>query len=631
MVGLSGVLGGGDLPEAMAARTRWGDDEVTVTHADDHVDLAVSSHSLLVDDPPEAVDGGDALMWIWGEVYGHGSGEGYEPRPGGPETSAAYCADLYDEHGLSFVEELNGQFALVLYDRSNRKLSFVTDRLATHPVYRARPSDDEFVFASNLQWLALHDAVPVEFDRSYLHEYLALRRVFGRETPLVGVRELPPASVVTVDLLDMTIDTWSYWQPTYDPVDRPLSYFVDRLVETLTDLFAEWTRDDLTYGLLLSGGSDSRLVGAAIDRDVVSFHNADWMSREARIARRVTDVSGDEFRLLERHDDHEARSLETTPALSNFSGWFDQAYFTEFESEMREAVDVLVSGLFADMLFAGGPLATRDVSLGSVGTLSLPVREPIRTVEDWIDEKLREAKPLPYFDPGTDRSLREVLRENVEWTEDGIVSHGVHYGSLTDLVMYGDYYPLSADTEAIFPRSLMQIRPYRTPFLDNRILDIHRRMPMRYFLRRNVVNAAIQELAPDLAAIPHARTGVSLDHSFPVEFAGRNLYGLHRKHVGGDPPPEPHLNHKPWPNRRALLRTKPFAAETIRENEALIRAAPFLDYEGAERTYRTHLDGENNAVALYSLLTFLGMPLTDAVGDGDGDRREGAEAVEGKP
>jgi len=611
MVGLSGVLGGGELPEEMAARTRWRDDETTVSHRDDHVDLTLSCHPLLVDDPPVAVDEGDVLLWSWGEVYGHGSGTEYEPRPGGPDDSAAYCADLYREHGLSFVEELNGQFALVLYDRAERTLSFVTDRLATRPVYWTEPSADEFVFASNLQSLPLHDAVPLEFDRSYLHEYLALRRVFGRETPLEGVRELPPASVVTVDLLEMSTERTTYWRPTYEPVDRPLSYFVDRLANTLEDLFAEWTRDDLDYGLLLSGGSDSRLVGAAIDRDVVSYHNADWMSREARTARRVADVSGDEFRLLERYDDHEARSLETTPHLSNFSGWFDQAYFTEFESRIREEVDVLVSGLFADMLFAGGPLATRSLSLGSVGTLSLPVREPIRTVEDWVDAKLHEAKPLPYFD--SDRPLREVLLENVERTGDGIVSHGVHYGSLTDLVMYGDYYPLGADTEAIFPRSLMQMRPYRTPFLDNRVLEIHRRMPMRYFLRRNVVNAAVSELAPRLAAIPHARTGVSLEHRFPVEFVGRNLHGFCRKHLGEETPPEPHLDHTPWPDRKELLRAEPFALETIRENEELIRSVPFLDYEAAERTYRAHQEGEDHTVALYSLLTFLEMPVTDAV------------------
>lgn len=629
MVGICGVLGGGDLPEEMAARTRWGDDDVTFTYGDDHVELALSCHPLLVDDLPVAVDDDDLLLWLWGEVYGHGSGDGYEPRPGGPGGSAAYCAELYREHGPTFVEELNGQFALVLYDRTTRTISFVTDRLSTRPIYWAEPTDDTFVFGSNLQSLSLHEAVPVEFDPSYLQEYLALRRVFGRETPLEGVRELPPASVTTVDLLDTSAGrtTWTYWRPTYEPVDRPLSYFVDRLADTMVDLFDEWTRDDLRYGTLLSGGSDSRLVQAAIDQGVISYHNADWMSREARIARRVTDASGDEFRLLERFDDHEARSLETTPALSNFSGWFDQAYFTEFESQIRDEVDVLVSGLFSDQLFAGMPLATRSLSLGSVGTLSLPVAEPIRTVEDWIDAKLEEARPLPYFDSVAGRSLREILRENVEQTDEGIVSHGVRYGSLTDLVMYGDYYPLGANTEAIFPRSLMQIRPYRSPFFDNRVFEIHRRMPAKYFLRRNVVNAAIEKIDSRLAAIPHARTGVSLAHGFPVEFVGRNLHGFFRKHIGEETAPDPHLDHKPWPNRQELLRAEPFAAETIRENEALIRSLPFLDYEGAERTYRNHLDGEDNTIALYSLLTFLEMPLTDAIRPGS----TATAVTEGRP
>ncbi|MFB6096923.1 MAG: asparagine synthase-related protein [Haloferacaceae archaeon] len=615
MAGFCGVLGGDRLPEAMAAWTRWRDTETAFSYADEHVDLALSCHPIQGGDQPATGDGGDVAVWVWGDVYGHGSGAAYEPRPGDPDESAAYCARLYREHGMGFVEELNGQFALAVHDREERTFSLVTDRLASLPLYAA-DLDGGYVFSSNLQSLPHHPDVPLAFDREFLQEYLALRRVFGVETPLEGVRKVPPATVVTVDLLEGSTDRTSYWRPTYEPADRPFSHFVDRLAETMTDLFTEWTRDDLDYGVLLSGGSDSRLVQAAIDQPVVAFHNADWKSREARIAEQVAELGGDEFRLLRRYEDHEARSLETAPALSNFSGWFDQAYFTEFEAEIADEVDVLVSGLFADMLFAGGPLDTRSVSLGSVGTLSLPIREPVRDVDDYVDLQLAEAQPIPYFD--ADRPLREVVRSNVERTEEGIVSHGLTYDSLTDLVMYGDYYPLGADTEAIFPQSLLQICPYRTPFLDNRVFEIHRRMPMRYLLRRNVIHAVIDRLAPTLAKVPHARTGVSLQRSFPVEFIGTNLYGFHRKHIREDPTPEPYMDHKPWPNRRELLRADTFAADTIRENEDLVRSLPFLDYEAAEQTYRAHLEDADNTTVIYSLLTLLEMPLTEAaVGGAD--------------
>ncbi len=628
MVGISGVLGdGAELPEAMAEWTTYGDDETTFRFADDAVEFQLTCHSLLAGDQPVAATGpgGDEVqLWVWGDVYGHGADETYEARSGPPDGSARFVADLYEERGMAFVDELNGDFGILLYDEAANAISFVTDRLASRPFYVATPDDDAVVFASNLQALALHEDVEAALELEYLLEYLQLRRVFGVETPLAGVRELPPASVVEVDLDDVATESRSYWEPRYEPEDRPFSDFVEELADTLQTVLSEWTHDDLDYGMLLSGGSDSRLVEAAIDQDVVSYHNADWMSREAKVARRVSQTAGNEFRLLERYDDHEARTLESTPELSNFSGWFDQAYFSEFEEQITDEVDVLVSGLFADMLFAGGPLSTRSLSLGPIGTVSLPFRDPITDLDDYVDAQTETARPLPYFTP--DLSLSEVVRDNVEFTDDGgVVSHGCRYDSLTDLVMYGDYYPLGADTEAIFSRSLMQMRPYRTPFLDKRVIDLHRKIPMRYFLRRNLINAAVEEISPELAEIPHARSGVSLKHSFPVEYVGTNLNGFGRKYIYEEPTPEPYLNHKPWPDRRELLRANSFAIDALRDNEALLRSLPFFDYEGAERTYRRHLDGEDNHTVLYSLLTVLEMPLMEmvdgAVGDAT-DRRD---------
>ncbi|MHB9288171.1 asparagine synthase-related protein [Halobacteriales archaeon Cl-PHB] len=636
MVGVSGVLGpDAALPEAMAEWTTHGDEETTVRFAADDLEFQLTNHSLLTGDQPVTAtgpEGSEVLIWVWGDVYGHGTGEDYEPRAGPPDGSARFVADLYADLGMGFADDLNGDFAVLVYDEAEHTLSFVTDLLASRPFYVARPDDETTVFASNLQALPRHDAVEPALDPDYLQEYLQLRRVFGVETPLTGVRELPPASVVTVDLDDGATTTRSYWEPTYDPQDRSFSAFATELADRLETVLAEWTQDDLDYGVLLSGGSDSRLVEAAIDQDVVSYHNADWMSREAKVAREVSETAGNEFRLLERYDDHEARSLESTPELSNFSGWFDQAYFSEFEDQITNEVDVLVSGLFADMLFAGGPLSTRSLSLGPIGTMSLPVRDPIDDLDDYVAAQTETSRPLPYF--RSDRPVTDVVRDNLRDTGDGVVSHGLEYGSLTDLVMYGDYYPLGADTEAIFSRSLMQMRPYRTPFLDRRIIELASQIPMAYFLRRNLINAAVEELSPELADIPHARSGVSLKHSFPVEYVGTNLNGFGRKYVYEEPTPEPYLDHKPWPDRRELLRANPFAIETIRDNAGLLRSLPRFDYEGAERTYRQHLDGQDNHTVLYSLLTVLEMPLTEMVEDTTGhptdrpdDQPSGSEAV----
>ncbi|MFC6960535.1 asparagine synthase [Halocatena marina] len=612
MVGLCGSIGQDALPEAMAEYISWGDDEETVSYSDDRIDLQASLHSLIAGDQPVAVEDEDVLLWIWGDVYGYGSRSNYVPRRGPPDGSAEFCAHLYEVFGMDFVSGLNGNFALVIYDQTENAVSFVTDRFATRPLYYAQPTDDTLIVSSQSQSLTLHPDIEPAFDLPYLYEYLDLRRVFGVKTPIAGVEQFPPGSIITVDLDDLTMTTTSYWSPTYDPIDKPYSYFQEQFVETIQQVFSDWTYDDLSYGLLLSGGSDSRLGLAAIDQPVTTFHNADWMSREAKIARRAANATDNTFKLLERGPDYDAGLLENASPLSNFSGWFDQAYFLGFEEEVTAEVDVLVSGLYADTLLGGGQLETPTVSLDPLGNLTIPTAQSVNSIDEYIDSQISEGiEPLPYF--SDDWSLSSVLSDNIHETRDGIVSHGIHYDSIEDLVMYGGYYPLSSDTDAIFSESLAQMRPYRTPFLDNRIVDLQQQIPKRFFLRRNFVNKAVEQIDPALAEIPHAHTGVPLKYPFIVEYLGTNLNGLWWKHVADTSVPEPYLDHTPWPNREELIRARPFTTETLNECSEYLSDLSFLDVDGAWQCYHEHLDGEDNTTILYSLLTFLRMRATEAV------------------
>lgn len=628
MVGICGIVGDdAPLPEQLIEGISGRDCEYTTARRDDGLRMTLSLHPPLAGRQPASTRDGRVDVYVWGDVYGHGPRGTYTPRPDGV-PSARYCARLYDRYGIRFVDDLNGDFLLVLHDESDGTVTFVTDRVATRPVYYAE-TDSGFVFSSHLQSLPTHPAVPAAFDDALLHEYLLMRRVLGVETPLEGVRELPPGSIVEVDAGDGSVRTDTYWRPSYDPEDRPLSYFVDEFTDVLRQVLGEWTRDDREYGVLLSGGSDSRLVQAAMDVPVTAFHIADWMSREATVARRAARAAGDEFVMLRRDDSYYERTLEQAPSMSAFSGWFDQAYFTGVQDELTGRVDVLVSGLYADMLFAGSGLQTTELSLGDVGTLSVPLHREVNSIEEYAEAVTNEAPDhLPYSERR--ESATDIVLDHVHTEGRHVVSHGVRYNSLCDLMMYGDFYPMSADTDAIFSRSLGQTLPYRTPFLDNRLLDLQQRIPIEYLLRRNIVNRALTKIAPDLAEIPHARTGIPPKYPFVVDYVGGNLNGFRRKHVFEESPPQAHLDHGPWPNRPALVRETDLVFDSLRSNERLVDAAPSLDYERAVECYRAHEQGANNAPVLYSLVTLLEMPVTRQVYGAADEGRDSMDASAGQ-
>ncbi|MCL7418545.1 MAG: asparagine synthase-related protein [Halalkalicoccus sp.] len=624
MVGLRGAVGH-ELPTTRAKVPEHG---IASERSDADVSIQLSTHPLLNGEQPVETSEGVEL-WVLGEVYGFddaplGGTTGHTPRPN-HRDSVDYCAELYAEYGREFVHGLNGNCVGLVYDRDARELSIFTDRLGTIPIYYATPGDG-VVFATEIDAIADHPAVETEFDLGYLHEYLVYRRPFGVKTPLVGIEELQPASITTVGLDDDSIDVEQYWRPRYRPQDAPFEAFVDEFTDRFTELFDEWRRDDLRYGVLLSGGSDSRLNLAALGPGSTAFHMAGWMSREARTAERVAIESDSEFVFLRRDHDYQEEALVRNHPFSNFNGWFTQGYATGFETEITSHVDVLLSGMYADTLFKGHAIPSLSYDLGRIGNLTLPIQTKIRTIPefvDWLCEIAPSDDNLPF-----PNDLRSTLEENIYWDEGEIVHHGVRYESIEDLVYCSGYFPLSNDDDVIFRNSLREMIPYRTPFLDNRLVDLSLRMPIRYRLRRNVIDAAVKRLDPRLASIPHADVGLGLGHSFPVDFVGRKLKALWRKHVANETPPQPYLSSGSWVNDEMLIRCDDFYWRAIESHSDVIEGLEFLDFEDVRACYQAHLDGQNNVVELYTLLTILTMPTTQrlaGVQAGD-DRPESTDA-----
>ncbi|TYL36822.1 asparagine synthase [Natronococcus pandeyae] len=590
----------------------WFSSDPGIQYLTDDVAIATEPRECRSSSQPVAAEGEAVGFWLLGDVYGYdasavGRSGGYESRPSDVDP-AQYCASLYEREGRRFVCGLNGNFTLLIYDRERQQFTLCTDRFGTVPVYWTRTHDGQVVFSTNIQFLPSHPAVETSFDPAYLHEYLAFRRTFGVRTPLEGVEKLEPGTLTTVSLADGTLTTDQYWRPRYRPRDESFEWFVDEFARRFRTVLDEWTDDGREHGVLLSGGSDSRLVLAGLD-DATCFHMNDWMNREARTAERVAFEADAEFELLERGAQYRIDALERNRWAGSFNGWFSQPYTSGFEDEITGQVDALVSGLYADSLFDGFSVPSPTVSLGSLGSVTVPIERSIETIDDYVDLLLESAHDE--FDVGTD--LRSVLEANIYRDGEGIVHHGVTYDSLDELVYYGDCYPLSNDDDMRFHTDLRRMLPYRSPFLDNRLIELSLSLPIRYRLRRNLVGQAVDRLSPDLAAIPHASTGVSLSQPFPVEYAGKHLLEFWQKHVTNRTPPKPYLTDGPWLDDAELLRSHEFPATVLRQRADLADGLPGLDADAVHELYREHQHGENRVGELYTLLTVLTMPVTEHV------------------
>ncbi|WP_083909384.1 asparagine synthase-related protein [Natronococcus amylolyticus] len=578
----------------------------------DEVAVATSQRSH----QPTTAETDSVRCWLIGEVYGRSvtgrdGSEAYRARLD-HLTSAEFCLSLYERSGFAFLEELNGNYTLLLYDETRRRFAICTDRFGTVPIYWTQTDDGAIVFSTNIQYLPFHPAVDTAYHPAYLHEYLAFRCTFGVRTPLEGVEKFEPGTITSVVLDERSIGTDQYWRPHYQPRDESFEWFVEEFAARFQTVIDEWVRDDHEYGVLLSGGRDSRLILAALD-DATAFHMNDWINREARTAIQIALLAGAEFHLLERGAAYRIQALKRNRWADSFNGWFSQPYTSGFEAEITDRVDGLFSGLYSDSLFSGYSVPSPRVSLGPLGSMAVPIERSIETIDEYIDLLLERAHDN--LEMPTD--LRTILESNIYRDGDRIIHHGVTYESLEDLVYYGSCYPLSNDDDMRVHSDLRRMLPYRSPFLDNRLLDLSLSMPPRYRLQRDLVGQAVTRLDPSLAVIPHASTGVGLSRPFPIQYVGEHLLELWQKHLSTRSPPEPYMTDGPWLDDVELLRSFEFPTEVLSEYGRLADASPGPDANAIRELYRAHCNGENYTGELYTLLTVLTMPVTEQLLDGE--------------
>ena len=186
----------------------------------------------------------------------------------------------YLEWGERFVEELQGMFALAIWDPRTRKLVLARDRLGKKPLYYAH-SNGRLVFGSELKAIAAHGGIALELDRQALVQYLACEYVPAPQSIFQAVRKLPAAHVAVLDEKGLLLRR--YWElpaPARLPLGArlgrklPPGLVQEHAQELLRLLDASVRRRlaaDVPVGVFLSGGVDSSAIAALAVRQTKSL------------------------------------------------------------------------------------------------------------------------------------------------------------------------------------------------------------------------------------------------------------------------------------------------------------------------------------------------------------------------
>lgn len=174
---------------------------------------------------------------------------------------------LYELHGDGFVEHLNGQFAIALWDARRRRLVLARDRAGIRPLYYAW-AGGRLLFASEIKALFALRELPRRLDPLGLAEAFTYWAPLAPRTVFDGVQQLPPGHLMSVcDGLEQTTCYWDWDFPTRG-AEHPgrADDLADELRERLVDAVRLQLRADVPVGAYLSGGLDSSVITTLIHR-----------------------------------------------------------------------------------------------------------------------------------------------------------------------------------------------------------------------------------------------------------------------------------------------------------------------------------------------------------------------------
>jgi asparagine synthase (glutamine-hydrolysing) len=341
-----------------------------------------------------------------GEIYNHGElrqqleTEGQSFR-GRSDTEVILAA--VSQWGLQqALQNFNGMFAFALWDRQQRHLHLVRDRLGEKPLYYGWMGAS-FLFGSELKSLKAYPGFRTSINRPALALYFRHNCVPAPHSIYEGIFKLPPATVLTLDCSKNgpVVSSSPYWTLREAAVSGFRKPFAGSEQDAVTEMerrLAQSVRSrmiaDVSLGAFLSGGVDSSAVVALMQsqssRPVQTFCLGSSFDdyNEAGHARAVARHLGT------AHIEVNVMAADALAVIPQLAGIYDEPFAdssqipTLLVSRLaRQQVTVSLSGDGGDELFGGynryvwGPdlwkkLAPVPFWLRSLGSLGLNALSP---------------------------------------------------------------------------------------------------------------------------------------------------------------------------------------------------------------------------------------------------------------
>lgn len=433
---------------------------------------------------PMELDGN--ILCFNGEIYNYQ--ELYKQYLNGCPLKSASDTEillrLLNKYGMKILNKLNGMFAFAYYDNEQHKMYLARDRYGVKPLYYYQ-QNNQFAFCSEDRVLFDLLKLPLKFNHKYMERLIENSESdYDELSTFENIYQVKAGEYISIDYQN-SISKYIW----YNFSDTEFNEFNFKDKKTVEEYFENLLIDsirlrniaDVDVGITLSGGLDSSLIYVLAkeklgkDYKIFTYSNASESLDEYKTVQRLTKEYGDTLNKIENCEDSMENFIESLKYL-NAPIWAAShvGYYNVYKKIKENNIKVILEGHGADESLGGWPWA-----------LGQAVGQAFRERKFRLSWDIYETQQKTW-NIGLNQKANNNFRNYLKLIKK--YNHKNCFSKLLTNLFTKTVLPINL---RCFDRlSMANNIESRSPFLDYRIVEFLRHLPIEYKVNK-VGNKAI--------------------------------------------------------------------------------------------------------------------------------------------
>ena len=413
----------------------------------------------------------------------------------------------YIAWGEKILDHINGMFAFAIYNEKDNHVFVARDRLGVKPVYY-NWNNGKLELASQLSSLTSNG----ELDHEAIQMYLSMGYIPTPKSIYKDICKLPAGSYARFDLNQLTKSITTYWElEQVKTRNIPYQQAKQELKTLLQDAVKIRLQSDVSYGSFLSGGIDSALVSSmaneALSEPLKTFTIGfeDKKYDESDIAQQFADHIGSDHRITM------CKSTDPLTLLDDFFKVYNEPFADSsalpsllLNKVTKPYATVVLSGDGGDESFLGYNHFEWLKQVSFIYQIPYVVRMTIQKLFpfDWLGKRGKSIKNImgyknlskfiqhifTGFDPITLDKRQSWFKPYQKYLQ--LATVPLQKAADLNIRLW-----LEGDSNVKVDRASMAYSvEVRSPFLDYRVIEFARSLPVRYRYNGNVRKRILRDI-----------------------------------------------------------------------------------------------------------------------------------------